>query len=55
MNELVVKGEVCSKILKFCGAKLVPQNLIKSERYLMYILFSNFSYTVIIENMLDRK
>ena len=55
MNVLVVKGEVYSKILKFCGANLAPQNLIKSERYLMYIFFSHFSYTVIIENMLDRK
>ena len=47
MDELIVKGEVSSKILKFCGANLAPQNLIKSKRYLMYIFFPHFSYTVI--------
>ena len=55
MDELVVQGEVSSMSLKFCGANLAPQNLLKPERYLMYIFFSHFSYTVIIENMLDKK
>ncbi len=55
MDELVMQGEVSLRILKFFGAKLAPQNLLKPERYLLYIFSHILATLSSIENMLDKK